>query len=107
MKYVNSTVTVPIPHELDLVIVAVYLELKIILKIKKNRSYRSSSNSLNIRGFIKYWIPARKTRRRGISSSGRARALHVRGSGIVARILHKYSCYVVHMVVLSFSFSHR
>ena len=82
MKYVNSTVTVPFPHELDLVIVAVYLEPKIILKIKNSRSYRSSSTSLNIRGFIKYWIPTRKTRRRGISSNGRARALHVRGSGI-------------------------
>jgi hypothetical protein len=34
MKYVNSTVTVPFPHELDLVIVAVHLEPKIILKIK-------------------------------------------------------------------------
>ena len=84
-----STVTVRFPHEFDLVIVAVHLEPRIILKIKNSRSYRYSSNSFNIRGFIKYWIPTGETSRRGISSNGRARALHVRGSGIDARILHQ------------------
>ena len=69
-----------------------FLETRIIFFFRQYSHIvdnKPACNEFNIEEKIKYRIPANPKMRRGISSNGRARALHARGSGIDARILQQ------------------